>query len=102
MLISRTINKNEYRGSRRFSESCRSHEGCPYCENGHKHKEKEASINEKEQLKELNMNCTTINTKLSLEEAGKLLNRLIKYIPALQSKLIAEVVLFTTCIENRD
>jgi len=37
--MSRTYRRS-YTGSKRFDASCRSHGGCPYCEDGRKHNDR--------------------------------------------------------------
>ena len=41
--------RKHYRGSKRFANSCRNHQGCPWCEGNrlHKIKVKEQSINDR-------------------------------------------------------
>ena len=41
--------RKHYRGSKRFANSCRNHQGCPWCESNRLHstKVKEQSINDR-------------------------------------------------------
>lgn len=45
--------RKPYRGSKAFDASCRSHGGCPWCEENRKHRTRKTNDSANDQIKEL-------------------------------------------------